>query len=258
MEPQIRYAHTSDGVSIAYWVVGEGPPLINIPPLAHHVQLDWRLPPLRALYEWLARRHQLMRFDFRGRGMSQRDGFEYSHETELLDLEAVVTQLGWDSFSIFTGGTGTGPSVRYAARHPERLRHLIIEDGFAPTMRDIDSRYIRALSALLPIDYEIYTEVMAQMVWGWQGGDLTRQYAGLLRASSTQEHALRSNGFTAEAIEDFARSLPLITTPTLLVFHSGAEIVGGADAAQRLAAAIPARASCCSKETPSAAPTPTR
>ena len=31
MDPQIKYATTEDGVSIAYWTLGEGKPLIAIP-----------------------------------------------------------------------------------------------------------------------------------------------------------------------------------------------------------------------------------
>ena len=35
MEPQIQYATTSDGVSIAFWTMGEGGvPLIMSPPLS--------------------------------------------------------------------------------------------------------------------------------------------------------------------------------------------------------------------------------
>jgi len=44
MEPRIQYAKTSDGVSIAYAVAGDGPPLVRVPlPGANHVQRDWRM-----------------------------------------------------------------------------------------------------------------------------------------------------------------------------------------------------------------------
>ena len=34
-EPRIQYAKTSDGVSIAYWTLGEGePPVVSLPSLA--------------------------------------------------------------------------------------------------------------------------------------------------------------------------------------------------------------------------------
>jgi len=89
MEPPIQYARTSDGFNIAYWTLGDGPPVIYLTPMPQHVQLDWRLPDIRDFYHWLSRRQRLVRFDFRGRGLSQRGEIEFTHETELLDLEAV-------------------------------------------------------------------------------------------------------------------------------------------------------------------------
>jgi hypothetical protein len=41
-EPQIRYAKTSDGVSIAYYVIGQGPTLVYMPFMPFsHVELEW-------------------------------------------------------------------------------------------------------------------------------------------------------------------------------------------------------------------------
>ncbi len=45
MEPRIQYAQTSDGVSIAYWTLGEGTPFVSLPPLLwSHIQLEWQDP----------------------------------------------------------------------------------------------------------------------------------------------------------------------------------------------------------------------
>ena len=50
MEPRIQYAKTSDGVSIAYWTMGEGPPLVYmLGPHMSHCQLEWQLPEFKAL-----------------------------------------------------------------------------------------------------------------------------------------------------------------------------------------------------------------
>ncbi len=48
MEPRIQYAQTKDGVSIAYWTMGEGNPVVVTP------ALGWRTsqpqdPPTRAM-----------------------------------------------------------------------------------------------------------------------------------------------------------------------------------------------------------------
>ena len=44
MEPRIQYAKTKDGVSIAYYAVGEGRPLVLMPFPFSHLQLDWEIP----------------------------------------------------------------------------------------------------------------------------------------------------------------------------------------------------------------------
>ena len=71
MEPRIQYATTSDGVSIAYWTLGEGPPLIWMPPLPiSHIQMEWQIPEWRAWDERLAKNRTLIRYDSRGSGLS--------------------------------------------------------------------------------------------------------------------------------------------------------------------------------------------
>ena len=41
MEPRIQYAKTKDGVSIAYYTLGEGMPFVNMPTvLFSHIQMD--------------------------------------------------------------------------------------------------------------------------------------------------------------------------------------------------------------------------
>ncbi len=33
--PLVRYAPTADGVDIAYWAIGRGPPIVSLPGLPH-------------------------------------------------------------------------------------------------------------------------------------------------------------------------------------------------------------------------------
>ncbi len=51
MEPRTAYTTTSDGLSIAYWSLGDGFPLVQMPafPLCH-VHLEWQIPQSR---RWL-------------------------------------------------------------------------------------------------------------------------------------------------------------------------------------------------------------
>ena len=44
MEQRIQYAKTTDGVSIAYWTLGEGTPLVVVPPPpVSHAQPAWEM-----------------------------------------------------------------------------------------------------------------------------------------------------------------------------------------------------------------------
>jgi hypothetical protein len=67
---ETRYAR-SDGVSIAYQVVGEGPTdLILVPGFVSHVEVAWEEPRLAHFLGRLAAFSRLIVFDKRGTGMS--------------------------------------------------------------------------------------------------------------------------------------------------------------------------------------------
>ncbi len=94
-EPRIQYAKTSDGVSIAFWTLGEGAPLVYVPRLPYsHIQMEWQIPEWRAWHERLSAKRMLVRYDGRGTGLSDRDAVDFSLDAQLLDLEAVTDRLG--------------------------------------------------------------------------------------------------------------------------------------------------------------------
>ncbi len=44
MEPRIQYAKTADGVSIAFYTLGAGMPVVLMPGSASNIQLEWQWP----------------------------------------------------------------------------------------------------------------------------------------------------------------------------------------------------------------------
>ena len=87
MEPRIQYAKTSDGVSIAYAVAGDGPPLVRVPlPSLNHAQRDWDMFP--NLWAPLAQAFRLVLYDARGTGLSDREAIDFSMEAMVRDFEA--------------------------------------------------------------------------------------------------------------------------------------------------------------------------
>lgn len=121
MEPQIQYATTKDGVSIAYAEAGDGSPIIRLgPPGVTHVQRDWAMWPG---FQPLARAFRLIWYDPRGTGLSDRDAVDFTMPSMITDLEAVVEGAGVDSFTLLSFSDSVPIAVTYAATFPERVSH---------------------------------------------------------------------------------------------------------------------------------------
>src|SRR5262252_4388984 len=123
---QIRFCTSRDGTRIAYATCGVGPPLVWIGHWARHLELDWGSPIWCPWLSLLTRRHTVIRYDFRGCGLSDREGVEFSFEKFVEDLEAVIeaTRLGQFAFFGMTAGATAG--MTYAVRHPGRVNHLVL------------------------------------------------------------------------------------------------------------------------------------
>ncbi len=214
MEPRIQYARTKDGVSIAYWTLGEGRPFVYMAGGPwNHIEL-WQVPECRRWYERLAPKRMLVRYDVRGTGLSDRNVADYSLEAQLLDVEAVVDRLGLDRFDLF-GAADAGPvAIAYTARHPKHVSRLVLWCAWARTS-DITSPRIQAWLGLIDQDWELMTDTCAHMVLGWSGGEVGRQAAESLRESVTREAAQAA--LAAMSRFDVTAQLPQVKSPTLVL-----------------------------------------
>jgi class 3 adenylate cyclase len=215
MEPRIQYAQTKDGVSIAFWTLGEGTPFVGMPTIPmSHIQFEWQIPEIRRWYERLAEKRMLVRYDGRGSGLSDREVADYSLDAFVLDLEAVVQRLGLERFALL-GPIQSGPvAVAYAAWHPERVSHLILWCSWART-RDTASPQLRGWRRLLDVDWETYTETVAHSTMGWSIGEPARRFAALVRESVTPEAARAALGANREF--DVTALLPQVRSPSLVL-----------------------------------------
>jgi len=237
MEPRIQYAQTKDGVSIAFYTLGDGMPLVYLPDLPlTHIQMEWQFPESRRWYERLAERRKLVRYDGRGWGVSERDVTDYSLDVLMLDLEAVVDRLSLERFALL-GVLQMGPvAIAYAARNPERVSHLILWCSWARASDFYTSPRLRALRELLEKDWELYTETAAHVLLGWSRGSPAHRAAELYRESVTRQ-ALRA---TVAALREFDVTdlLPRVRAPTLVVHRRGVRLFD-VDVARHLASHIP-------------------
>ncbi len=212
MEPRIQYAKTKDGVSIALWTLGEGPPFVCLPPaIFGHLQLEWQDYAFRHWYERLAEKRKLVRYDLRGTGLSERDVADFSLEALVSDIEAVADRLELESFDIYAFGAGTRTAIAYAVRHPQRVSHLILSRGFARA-RDSD---VQKVEELLERDWELFTETFAHVLVGWSKGELAHRWAQLMRDSIT--HDVYKRAYPQLMEHDVTALLPQVRSPTLVL-----------------------------------------
>src|SRR5262245_30084936 len=127
-EPKTRYAETTDGVSIAYQVLGDGPvDLVWIPGFVSHVEVAWTHPPLARLYRRISSSFRLILFDKRGTGLSDRVAPNYAPdlETRIIDVQAVMDAAGSERAVVLGLSEGGPMAMLFAATHPERTLALI-------------------------------------------------------------------------------------------------------------------------------------
>jgi len=127
----IAFCRAADGVRLAYAVAGDGPPLVRAANWMTHLGYDIESPVWRHWVRDLARAHTFIRYDERGCGLSDWDIGDFTFDDWVTDLESVVEALGLQRFPLLGVSQGGAVAVAYAARHPERVSHLVLCGAYA-------------------------------------------------------------------------------------------------------------------------------
>jgi hypothetical protein len=85
VKQHIQYATSSDGVRMAYAVMGQGAPVVRASHWLTHLEYELDSPVWRHLILGMACRHTLVRYDGRGTGLSQRDAVDISMDRWVSD-----------------------------------------------------------------------------------------------------------------------------------------------------------------------------
>ncbi len=163
MDQQIRFCTTVDGVRIAYSTLGEGPPLVFVRGWVSHLELDWENPGIRESYEAFAEQFGVVRYDKRGTGLSDRDVEDFSVAARMRDLEAVVDHLKLDRFALSGYSEGGPIAIAYAAAHPQRLSHLILNGTYARGKALGKPEVRQALHGLVKAQWGLGSETLTNM-----------------------------------------------------------------------------------------------
>ena len=200
--PTTRFCTASDGVRLAYMTVGQGPPLVKTANWLSHLELDWASPISGPLLRDLSAAFELTLYDERGNGLSDWDVNDLSLDAFVGDLETVVEAAGLQRFALLGFSQGCAVSIAYAARHPDRLTHLILFGGFARDFRGPEQ--INAIATMI------------EQGWGQKNPALRQYFTSAVMPNATSpENAARL--FRSFHAMDVTALAPTITVPTLVL-----------------------------------------
>jgi DNA-binding winged helix-turn-helix (wHTH) protein/pimeloyl-ACP methyl ester carboxylesterase len=240
LNQEVHFCTASDGVRIAYALAGQGPPLVKAANWLNHLEYDWQSPIWSHLLHELAARHQLVRYDERGNGLSDWDVQDISFEAFVRDLESVVEAAKLKRFALLGISQGCAVSIVYAIRHPERVTHLVLYGGFARGRTRRDPEHARTLLSIVEQGWGKENPAFRQFFTSLFFPDSTPEqmqwFNDLQRMTTSTENALRIMRATGEL--DISDLLPQVKVPTL-VLHCRNDAAVGLDEGRRLAAGIP-------------------
>ena len=128
---ETKYAPSGD-LRLAYQEFGEGPPLLIVPGLVSNMDVQWEHETVARIFDLLGRHLNVVTFDKRGIGLSDRPDVAPTLEERIGDIIAVMDAVGWEKTSLFGISEGGIMSQLFAAQYPERVDKLVLHNTVAP------------------------------------------------------------------------------------------------------------------------------
>jgi class 3 adenylate cyclase/pimeloyl-ACP methyl ester carboxylesterase len=220
IQARIRHARTRDDVSIAFWTLGDGPPVfVSSPFVFCHAGLEGRIPLLEQTYRRIGAGRMVVRWDIRNYGKSQRGIERIRPQDYAADVFAVADALGIERFDFV--GLGHHPTV--AAMSADRVRRMVLVTPPVPRLAELlDNPDQAAVRSLAASNWRVFTETHGSFLQGWQpdaGIDLAR----FIRDSVDQADYLRIMDGWRDW--DVTPLLARIECPTLIVTSARSDLV---------------------------------
>ena len=240
-EQEVHFCQTPDGISLAYACIGQGPPLVRALGWFSHLEREWQWPAGRRFWERLAKQHLLVRYDGRGMGLSERRVEAFTLDSRVEDLETVVDACGLDRFALLGTSEGGAAAIAYAARHPERVSHLILCGAWGRLARtDRGREQLRATETLIRSgwgrDTPVFRQLFTNMFLGSASAEEVEYFNEMQRASASADTAARClSSFLEIDVEDVA---PTVQAPTLVIHRRDDQAVPF-ERGRKLASLIP-------------------
>lgn len=242
----VRICTSADGTQIAYATTGSGAPLVRAGTWLTHLEHDWHSPIWRPFLDALGQSFAFTRYDQRGNGLSDRSMERLDQlnlATYVADMEAVIDAAGLDRFPIYGISQGAPIAIEYAARHPDRITHLVLHGGF------VQGRALRSTAAEREEGEALVT--LMRHGWGKESSAFPKAFASLFIPDASKEQldsfaelqTVSTSGEIAALLRqaadhfDVTDRLADIDVPTLVI-HARNDDIHPLDQGRKLAAGI--------------------
>lgn len=225
-QQQIHFTAPLRGHRIAFATSGSGYPLLRAPHWLTHLEADWLTPGWAPLLADLSARYRLVRFDLSGTGLSDPTSGAITLDSLVEELEAVADAAGLERFALLGMSQGAAVSIRYAARHPHRVSHLILCGGYVrgtliQRPGQATQQMVDALCEVVRAGWAIENSAFRQIFTTQFFPDATREqvegFNRLEALSASPERAAQMIRSFAEI--DARQDLRAVQCPTI-VFHT--------------------------------------
>lgn len=214
--PAIRYVHTEEGVSLAYTVFGDGPPLFYAfaGPALSNFEHEWNHPGLVEQYEAIAEERTVVRFDWRNCGLSTRHVEDVTPAAHLCDLLALQDHLGFEQVALRIHGSAS-IAVRYATNHPDRVSSLILSSPSVIVASPDQAPSVggRLLQIGAETDWRLFARLFATSLAGW-GSPETAWFTRLIESADPDDFFRTASAVSAD---DVSGLLSNVQCPVLVV-----------------------------------------
>ncbi len=193
------------------WGSAEAPPVVLVHALGE-TSADWA-----PVAEALVPEYRVYALDLRGHGASDWPG-AYTIEQLTIDLAAFLDALGLGRVTLVGHSIGAPPAYLYAARHPDRVARLVLEEPAPPWPRA--RRALTRPDDPMPFDWDataLSNEFTEPRVGSWRDSLGNVRAPALLIAGGEASHVDQGQ------FADMARLIPdceLVTIPVGHLVHA--------------------------------------
>jgi len=245
LRQELRFTHLPSRARLAWARSGHGPALLRAGHWMTHLEYDAVSALFRPWLERLGQTFTVYRYDERGCGLSGQDDVVPGLASSVEEISAVVEAAGLPRVALLGISGGAAPAIAYAARHPERVSHLVLLGGYSHGL------LCRQLSA----EQQAYLQAQAQLIelgWGVRDAPVQQFFTSTMIPDGTPEQVAALNEqqrrscdgaravslFRSRLTLDARAELGRVQCPTL-VLHAEGDAAVGIEQGRELAAAIP-------------------